>query len=191
MLNVGHSAAKAPRPDLDGIARSVETLANELRADRHAIRQEIQTDRAETGKQISALTAAIREQAAHQKSFHESLQQQWAHIDKARESQTEVRSEVAELAHSRVWSKQTREAIIQIVYLIIAVAGLLAGPVATYVAVTISGAVAPMAERIAKNEACLAEIKLQQEWTLRAMRVQAQVSAQGATVDWGEIPALD
>jgi hypothetical protein len=176
--------------DYEGIASAVASLAAELREDRNAIRAEIKEDRVENGRQIAELTGAIREQAAQQKSFHESLQEQWLHIDKQRDTISAVRSEAAAIASSRVWSKETREVMLQIACLIVAIAGLLAGPVATYVAFAVNSAVSPVTERQAKIESAQTQMALHQAWQNRMFKVQAQLASQGVSVDWGDDPAL-
>ena len=159
---------------------------------------EIREDRASTNKQITELTGAIREQGAKIGLLSESITTQWQHIDRQRDGLQAANREVDAIARSQIWTKETREAIMQGIGLLAVVAGLLIGPLVTFVSYRDNETAGALLDRISAVEARLSadlgELNQRAEadavdrrWRDRAMRVQAQLGAAGVQVDWGNL----
>jgi hypothetical protein len=159
---------------------------------------EIREDREATNRQITDLTGAIREQGAKIGLLSESISAQWTQIDRQRDGLHRADSKVEAISRAQVWTKETREAMIQGFGLLAVLAGLLSGPLVTFVAYKTDQTKTTLIDRIAEVESRLEnEVnQLQQNaaadavdraWRDRAMRVQAKLSAAGVDVDWGDL----
>lgn len=175
-------------------SRSNPGLAESL----SALVAEIREDRASTNRQITELTGAIREQGAKIGLLSESITTQWQHIDKQRDGLQQADSKVEAIARSQVWTRETREAIMQGIGLLVVVAGFLSGPLITFVGYRDHQTSSDLVQRMAAMESRLAgdvdrlqqkaaADEVDQRWRDRAFRVQSQLSGTGVVVDWGNL----